>query len=304
MNLTLLPSLFRSPARMLRTLRTLMVLSLGTAPFTLGAADSPTDASKSSPLATLSTGPKAEGTWKWNFTMPDGTKSSPRAKLKRDGNKLTGTSVINPGTEVAISDGRVEGDQISWAVIREHGGRKVTTRYAGKLTGEQLKVTIESDWTGEKRSYPWEAKRASDSPAGLWKWEFNFGNRGGGGQGGGGGGRGQGGGGGGRDGQGAGPGGRGGGRGGGFRFESRMVLNYDQGKLTGKVKGRTTDTEITNAKFENGKIEFEVERERFGVTTLTKYWGVLDGDTIKGKSEFETNEELRTVDWEATRVDE
>lgn len=255
-----------------------------------------------------SAGPKAEGTWKWSFTMPDGTKASPRAKIKRDGNTLTGTSMVGAGTEVAISDGKVEGDRVSWSVVREHGGRKVTTRYAGQLSEGWLRGTIESDWTGEKTSYPWEAKRSSDSPAGTWRWEINFGRPGGGGGGAGGtAGTGTGGGNGAGTaaGQGAAPGARGaGGRGGGFRAEGRMTLKYENGKLTGKVKGRTEDTEITNATFENGKIAFEVERERFGTTTITKYWGTLDGDTITGKSEFEFGEELRKVDWEATRVED
>jgi hypothetical protein len=238
--------------------------------------------------------PKLEGTWKWTFQMPDGTKAQPKIKLKRDGNVLTGVTQVNPGSEAAIQDGHVEGDQVSWSVVREQAGRKVTTRYSGKFAGETIQGTIESDWAGETRTYPWTAKRVSDSPTGTWKWEFTFG-RGGGGRGGAGGGGGA-----------APPGGSGGGGrgGGGFRFETRMTLKYEEGKLTGKIKGRTTDTEITNAKFENGKISFDYERERFGTVTVTKYWGTIDGDTIKGKQEFEWEEELRTVDWVATRVDE
>jgi hypothetical protein len=232
--------------------------------------------------------PKLEGTWKWSFSMPDGTKAHPKAKLKREGNVLTGISMVNPGSETAIQDGRVEGDQVTWAVVREQAGRKVTTRYAGQFSGETIQGTIESDWAGEMKKYPWTAKRVSDSPTGTWKWEFTFprsGGRGGGGAGGGGA-------------------GGGGGRGGGFRFESTMVLKYENGKLTGKVKGRTSDTEISNAKFENGKVEFEVKRVRNDVTTITKYWGTIDGETIKGKQEYEWNEEDQVVDWIATRADE
>jgi hypothetical protein len=244
--------------------------------------------------------PKLEGTWKWTFPMPDGTKAQPKVKLKRDGDILTGKAMVNPGSEIAIQEGRIDGDQVSWSVIREQAGKKVTTRYAGKFAGETIQGTIESDWAGESRTYPWTAKRVSDSPTGTWKWEFTFGRgggRGGGGGGGAGGAGGRGGGGG---------GGGGGGRGGGvgFRFETRMTLKYEDGKLTGKIKGRTSDTEITNAKFENGKISFEYERERGGVVYVSKYWGTIDGETIKGKQEYEFEDELRTVDWEATRVDE
>ena len=235
--------------------------------------------------------PKLEGTWKWTFPMPDGTKAQPKVKLKRDGNTLTGKTMVNPGSEAAIQEGRVDGEQVAWSVTREQAGRKVTTRYSGQWVGETIQGTIESDWAGEARKYPWTAKRVSDSPTGTWKWEFSFGRDGGGG---GGGGRGG----------GTGGGGGGGGRGGGFRFETRMTLKYEDGKLTGKIKGRSSDTEITNAKFENGKISFEYERERGGVVYLSKYWGTIDGETIKGKQEFEFNDELRTVDWEATRVDE
>ncbi len=265
----------------------------------------------SSLAAELPAKPKLQGTWKWTFIMPDGTKSQPRARIKFDGNLLTGTSLIGPGTEVPISDGHVDGDRVSWLVVREHAGRKVTTRYSGRLTEGLLNGTIESDWTGEKATYPWEARRASDSPTGTWRWEVNFGRGPGGGRPGTGNAAGAGATGAGTTAnssasQGPAPGGRSGGggagRGGGFRSE--VVLKLEGDKLTGKMKGRSGDTEITNATFKDGNISFEVERERFGTVTVTKYWGVLDGDSIQGKSEFEFNEELRTVDWVPTRVEE
>src|SRR5689334_3259259 len=171
-----------------------VTLTASLAAWTTGAADAADGAGPgASPGAAAAPAPpKAEGTWKWTFTMPDGTKTSPRAKLKREGNVLTGKSMVGAGTEVAITDGRIDGDQVSWSVVREHAGQKVVTRYSGKLSGELLRGTIESDWSGQKQAYPWEAKRASDSPAGTWKWEVVFG-RGGRGGGGGGGGRGAGG---------------------------------------------------------------------------------------------------------------
>src|SRR5262245_2155977 len=70
---------------------------------------------------------KLEGTWKWSFTMSDGGKVEPKVKLKQDGNTLTGTSSFRSGSAVSIQDGKIEGEQVSWAVIREQDGRKVTT---------------------------------------------------------------------------------------------------------------------------------------------------------------------------------
>ena len=98
------------------------------------------------------------------------------------------------------------------------------------------------------------------------------------------------------------------GRGGGFGFEVRAALKLEGEKLSGKVSTtftRTTETEITNASFKDGNISFETERERSdGTISVTKYSGKMDGDTIKGRMEFEFREELQKATWEATRVEE
>src|SRR6266446_8226100 len=67
----------------------------------------------------------ATGTWKWTFTMPDGSKVEPRVKLHLEGEKLTGTARFRPGADTPISDAKVNGDEVSFSVIRERDGRKV-----------------------------------------------------------------------------------------------------------------------------------------------------------------------------------
>ena len=54
--------------------------------------------------------PSLEGTWKWTFTMPDGGLVTPRLKLKRDGDQLTGTSRFRAGTETPVTNLTVNGD--------------------------------------------------------------------------------------------------------------------------------------------------------------------------------------------------
>src|SRR5687768_17768951 len=85
-----------------------------------------------------STEPNIEGTWKWTFNMPDGTRAEPKARLKREGGVLAGTSIPRPGMSVPITDLKVDGDKISWTVVRDTNGRKVTTRYSGRIKNDTL----------------------------------------------------------------------------------------------------------------------------------------------------------------------
>lgn len=58
-----------------------------------------------------------------------------------------------------ISDGKVKGDEISFAVVREWNGNKFTMKYSGKVSADVIKGKIESERDGNVRSREWEAKR-------------------------------------------------------------------------------------------------------------------------------------------------
>ena len=68
---------------------------------------------------------------------------------------LTGT-VSSPRGESPISDGKVDGDNISFSVIRNFGGNEIKFLYKGKVSGNEIKFTVEA---GE-RSFEMTAKRA------------------------------------------------------------------------------------------------------------------------------------------------
>ena len=57
--------------------------------------------------------PRIEGTWKWTFNMPDGTRAEPRARIKREAGVLAGTSIPRPGMSIPITDLKVDGNKIS-----------------------------------------------------------------------------------------------------------------------------------------------------------------------------------------------
>ncbi len=86
--------------------------------------------------------------------------------------------------------------------------------------------------------------------------------------------------------------------------EVTMKLKVDGEKLTGTVTGgrnNDMDIEISDGKFKDGEVSFEVVRERNGTKRTTKYNGKLDKDVIKGKVETERRSEKVSNDWEAKR---
>ena len=84
--------------------------------------------------------------------------------------------------------------------------------------------------------------------------------------------------------------------------EVTLKLKYESDKLTGTITGRNNmENKIEEGTFKDGEVAFNVTRERDGQKTTMKYKGKLDGDTIKGKTEFERDGQAQSRDWEAKR---
>lgn len=120
------------------------------------------------------------GTWTWTMQGRGGAAANPDApvrkvtlKLKADGDKLTGTIAQPAGgrggggaaaaapRETEISDGKIKGDDISFAVKREFNGNSFVTKYSGKIDGDTIKGKVEAPGRqgGDPTSRDWEAKR-------------------------------------------------------------------------------------------------------------------------------------------------
>jgi hypothetical protein len=97
------------------------------------------------------------GTWKWTMTAGNNTREV-TLKLKLDGDKLTG-SISGRNNDTEISDGTFKDGDISFNVVRERNGNKMTTKYSGKVSGDSIKGKIESERNGQANSRDWEAKR-------------------------------------------------------------------------------------------------------------------------------------------------
>jgi hypothetical protein len=95
---------------------------------------------------------------KWTAQVPgrDGEMREQIYNLKADGDKLTGTVTMGD-SEVAIADGKISGDTISFTVTREFGGNTMKWTYTGKVAGDEIHFKREGT-RGQPREFV--AKRA------------------------------------------------------------------------------------------------------------------------------------------------
>jgi hypothetical protein len=89
----------------------------------------------------------ANGTWKW--TQPGRNGGADREfslKLKVDGGKLTGT-YTQPGrgggdpVDTDISNGKIDGNHISFEVVRDTQNGSFTNKFDGKIAGDTITGT-------------------------------------------------------------------------------------------------------------------------------------------------------------------
>lgn len=109
-------------------------------------------------LAAFSIALAADVTGKWTGEVQG--RNGPRPinfTLKADGDKLTGKILGMGGRETDITDGKVNGDEISFTVVNEFNGNTVKILYSGKVSGDELKMKSQRE--GGDRTQEFTAKR-------------------------------------------------------------------------------------------------------------------------------------------------
>jgi hypothetical protein len=107
-------------------------------------------------LAVASFAADATGVWKAEYQTPNGDTRTSTFHLKADGAKLTG-KLETPMGETEIKDGKVEGDNITFSVVRNFNGNEMTINYAGAVAAEEIK--LKATFTGFDRTMEMVAKR-------------------------------------------------------------------------------------------------------------------------------------------------
>src|SRR5579884_2238167 len=80
----------------------------------------------------------------WRGEMANGAGQSV-LHLTNDKRAIGGSMIGRDGKEDSISDGKLDGDNISFSVASEWEGRPVKLRVTGKVSGEQMQLHIAAD---------------------------------------------------------------------------------------------------------------------------------------------------------------
>jgi hypothetical protein len=127
-------------------------------------------------------------TGKWTYEMPSrggmgggggapggGTPRVVTLDLKASGSTLTGTILQPMGgrggggggaapaapTPVEIKNGKVDGNKISFDVVREFNGNSMTTKYEGTVTGDSMELKTTREGQNGPQTSTVTAKKAS-----------------------------------------------------------------------------------------------------------------------------------------------
>ena len=98
------------------------------------------------------------GTWKATAEGPNGNMERTFV-FKVDGNKLTGETTSSLLGKSTISDGKIDGDSLSFNITANMQGNELKIVYKGKVTGKELHLTSEIAGEGGGQTFEWVAKK-------------------------------------------------------------------------------------------------------------------------------------------------
>ncbi|HUL53063.1 MAG TPA: hypothetical protein VLT83_06605 [Opitutaceae bacterium] len=198
---------------------------------------------------------------------PEGEDMHLAFNFKAEGDKLSG-SVETPNGDLAVSEGRIKGDEFSFVVDAD--GSSID--HQGRVSGDTITMKVifaegkTAEVTLKRAGGPGAAAPMAADPSGLWKWSLTMPH--------------------------------------GDVVPVTLRLELKDGQLTGRHSGRLGEALISDAAFKDGTITFSVVREFDGNKSVIRYRGRLDGDTLKGTVEIPATDggAPGKLEWNAARV--
>lgn len=97
------------------------------------------------------------GTWKATSEGPNGAMERTFV-FKQDGAKLTGETTSEMMGKSTITDGKVEGDNVTFTITVKFQDQEMKLNYKGKIAGDTIKFTV--DGIGGQ-TIEWNARKVS-----------------------------------------------------------------------------------------------------------------------------------------------
>jgi hypothetical protein len=85
----------------------------------------------------------ADVTGKWTAEVPGrgGNMQTNTFTFKQEGTKLTGTVDGGRGGPAEIQNGKVEGDTVTFTIVRSFGGNEIKQNFKGTVSGSEIKFS-------------------------------------------------------------------------------------------------------------------------------------------------------------------
>jgi hypothetical protein len=83
-----------------------------------------------------------DGKWTGSLDTPMGAVEV-GFNFKADGTKLSGSTTGPDGSELAIKDGKIDGDKITFVVSLDFGGMALDLNYSGLVKPDQIAFTLD-----------------------------------------------------------------------------------------------------------------------------------------------------------------
>lgn len=112
----------------------------------------------------------ADATGKWTYEQPGrggGPGRQVTITLKQDGAKLTGSipgfarGGGDPPPPTEITDGKVDGNNVSFTVKRQTPNGEFVTKYEGTISGDEMKLKTTQDMGNGPQTREFTAKRST-----------------------------------------------------------------------------------------------------------------------------------------------
>ena len=98
-----------------------------------------------------------DGKWTGDVQTPDGNSISLTMSFKSDGGAVSGT-ITGPTGDVAITDGKMDGDTLTFNLDVDANGTQLSFKCTGKLKADELAMKMDG---GNDLNLEFTAKRAA-----------------------------------------------------------------------------------------------------------------------------------------------